>query len=155
MNYNIGDKVIVKEADAIISKSFGNPTAWTKRKASTAGAVGVIVDKMFSEAESEYLYRIRIEGDNFTRASFYSENDFEPFREKSAEQDEFIIETEVVDNLCMAYMYKVENNIRTEIGRGHGHIIHEGAIGIAQATSYAMKKLYEKLNNGNLSLRGE
>lgn len=153
--YNIGDKVVIKEANSISRKSFGDPTAWTKRKASTAGEIGVIVDKMFSEAESNFLYRIRIGDDTHARAAFYTEEDFEPYREKVSKKEEFVIETEVVENVCMAYMYKVENNIRTEIGRGHGHIIHEGYIGIAQATSYAVKKLYENLNGGNFIKKGD
>ena len=32
-----------------------------------------------------------------------------------------------------------------EIGRGHGHVIHHGAIGIAQAMSYACKRIWNEL----------
>lgn len=42
-----------------------------------------------------------------------------------------------------------EDGTSKEIGRGHGHIIHEGALGIAQATSYALYRLYKRLEENN------
>ena len=33
-----------------------------------------------------------------------------------------------------------------EVTRGHGHIIHEGTVGWAQACSYAIKKAYENMD---------
>ena len=33
--------------------------------------------------------------------------------------------------------------------RGHGHIIHEGAMGIAQASAYALKKIWQKMEGGD------
>lgn len=32
-----------------------------------------------------------------------------------------------------------------EIARGHGHVIHQGALGIAQAMSYACKRIWNDL----------
>ncbi len=34
-----------------------------------------------------------------------------------------------------------------EIARGHGHVIHPGALGIAQAMSYACKRIWNDLVN--------
>lgn len=148
MEFNIGDIVIIKHPITILSRSHGNPTAWTKRKGNTAGAKGTIVDKMYSEAESRFLYRIRIEGENFTRAAFYSEDDIEiNIGEIEAE---YSVETEFLDNVVIAIVYKTVNGEKQEFVRGHGHIIHEGDVGVLQALSYALKKAYEKFNGGTL-----
>ena len=51
----------------------------------------------------------------------------------------------MLENLVVGIMYEVKGSTKTEIVRGHGHIIHEGALGKAQAASYSLKKIYEKL----------
>ena len=60
-------------------------------------------------------------------------------------------EFDYLENVVVARFYEIRNDVKTEIGRGHGHIIHEGAIGIAQASSYALKRLFENLNGGSLT----
>ena len=55
-------------------------------------------------------------------------------------------EFEYLDNVVVAIFYEIKGEVKTEIARGHGHIIHEGTIGIAQASSYAVKRIYQKLN---------
>lgn len=145
MEYNIGDIVTIKQPEQTAIRSMGDPTVWLKRKSSTAGKTAVIVDKMFSEAESRFLYRIRIDGETITRAAFYTEEDF-----VGEDEDQYTLEAKVLDNVCVVIVFKNENGEKKEISRGHGHRIHEGEIGIMQAFSYAIKKAYEKINNGNL-----
>ena len=58
---------------------------------------------------------------------------------------------EFLDNLVIARLYEVVEDKKWEIARGHGHIIHEGLVGIAQASSYALKKILEAVNNGSLN----
>ena len=55
-----------------------------------------------------------------------------------------------IENVAVVKILKREENstAREEIVRGHGHIIHEGDVGIVQALSYALKKAYEKINGG-------
>ena len=55
-------------------------------------------------------------------------------------------EFDYLDNVVVARFYEVKGEEMTEIARGHGHIIHEGALGIAQASSYALKRIYQKIN---------
>lgn len=146
MELNIGSIVIIKHPISIESRCKGDPTTWTKRKGNTAGLKATIVDKMYSEAEARFLYRIRLEGENFTRAAFYTEEDFAIDDGKSKE---YSIETEVIDNVAIAIIYKTVDGEKKEIVRGHGHIIHEGDIGVIQALSYSLKKAYEKINGGS------
>lgn len=51
-----------------------------------------------------------------------------------------------LDDVVLAVFYEVdENGNKTEIARGHGHIIHEGALGIAQAAGYALKRIRDEV----------
>ena len=54
------------------------------------------------------------------------------------------------NNVVVARLYETKDGEEKEIAKGHGHIIHEGAIGIAQASSYALKRIYEDLNGGHM-----
>ncbi len=147
MEYNIGDIVTIKQVEAVAVRSMGDPTAWMKRKSSTAGKTATIVDKMFSEAESKFLYRILIEGESIPRAAFYTDEDF-----KSEDVDDgYRIDTKVLDNVCVVIIYRNDGGCWVEVSRGHGHRIHEGEVGIIQAFSYAIKKAYEKINGGTLN----
>lgn len=148
MQFNIGDTVIINQPEAIVDRSRGNCYAWTKRKGNTAGEIGTIADKMYSEAEDKHLYRIRIEGEARVRSAFYTEEDFELYV-ADIKQD-YILETEILENLAVVRIYKNEDGEKKEIVRGHGHIFHEGDIGVIQALSYALKKAYEKINGGTI-----
>ena len=53
-------------------------------------------------------------------------------------------------DVVVAILYETVGDVEREIGRGHGHIIHSGAIGFAQAASFAMKKIYTNMNEGKM-----
>ena len=72
------------------------------------------------------------------------EDDLEPSRKKS----EYTVETEIADNVVIGIIYEVIDGKKFEVCRGHGHIIHEGAEGIAQACSYAYKKAFAEIDTG-------
>ena len=40
---------------------------------------------------------------------------------------------------------EVTEDSKSSLAKGHGHMIHEGELGVAQAASYACKRLYESL----------
>lgn len=112
------------------------------------GETGQIVDRMYSERDKDYYYSVsydtREEGETFIE-------DGESIREVvDVDADTYEVESEILNNVCIAKVYRKENGGKKEICRGHGHIIHEGDIGVVQALSYAFKKAYEKINNGNL-----
>lgn len=52
-----------------------------------------------------------------------------------------------LDNLVLVVLYEATEAGPVEIARSHGRIIHEGAAGIAQATSYAMKGVWYKIQD--------
>ena len=151
--FYIGDKVRIKtldeiSEDRITDRTRGDRTAWTKRKVETAGETGVIVDKMYSEATDINLYSVQIDGNGFVSAHFYCEDDLTPYVEE--EEVGYATETRILEKVVVGIIYEVRGDEYIEVTRGHGHIIHEGAFGIAQATSYAFKKAWEKMNGGNI-----
>ena len=150
--YYIGDKVKIKNltdvsGEKIADRKNGDPTIWTKRKATTAGSTAIIVDKMYSEARKLNLYLVQLEENGYVPSQYYCDDDFSPYTEETVS---YITETQISENLVIARLYEVKGDQKTEIGNGHGHIFHDGALGIAQATSYAFKKLYTEMNGGSL-----
>lgn len=152
MAFNIGDRVRVKDYDEIpddlkVKNADGNPSLWSVGKSKCCGQKGEIVDIMYSTAYEKYIYRIHFDG--------YTERSRADFTEEALEllqEDEvtYHFETDFAeDNVVIVIMYEDNEDSSKEIARGHGHIIHDGALGIAQATSYAMYKLYKRMGNEN------
>lgn len=141
MEFKIGDRVKVKEYADI-------PEAHrTKAMGRMCGEVGIVTNKLYSEADDSYTYKIQF--DNYPRPStkMWTEEHLDLYEEPTTE---YRYEFENLENMVVARLYEVTGDTKTEIARGHGHIIREGVIGIAQASSYALKKIYEKLNGGTL-----
>jgi hypothetical protein len=108
-----------------------------------AGCIAEVVDIYEGKRTGKIMYRVKIveTGDECTLAAV----DLEAYEEKHEYRFEFFYD----DNVVIVSMYDGD----TLIERGHGHIIHSGADGIAQAASYAMKKLWAKLNDKGGDLR--
>ena len=119
------------------------------------GEAGMIIDRMYSEAEKDYYYSVKLdnrgEDDN---GELYTADEIRIVEDKT----EYSVETEILSNVCVAKVFKKKDGKMQEVSRGHGHIIHEGDLGILQALSYAFKKAYEAIggdykgghNNGRI-----
>lgn len=115
----------------------------------TLGKAGVVEDKLFSNKADGFVYIVKF--DDSTHP-FYKPL---PGGELvSVEEPTYRFEVYRADNVMVAVMYEDGCESEREIGRFHGHIIHEGAIGVAQAASYAMKKLYTSMNGGSMLVYG-
>jgi hypothetical protein len=55
------------------------------------------------------------------------------------------ISIDIAENVVIASLYEVCDPNMRPIAKGHGHIIHEGELGIAQAASYACMRLYKSI----------
>jgi hypothetical protein len=119
-NFNIGDEV----------------------KVSRTKETGVITDKMYSEAKSTFMYVVK--PNDSGRSIMRLEQELEPL----SKQAQYKVEVDVADGVVIGVIYEVTNNSKQEVFRGHGHVIHEGSIGIAQACSYAFKKAFASIDNG-------
>jgi hypothetical protein len=107
------------------------------------GESGVIIDKMFSQAKDCFIYIVKPDDSN-CRTHMRREEELEPF----SKPKEYKIDTQVADGVVIVVLYEIENGQEYEVCRGHGHIIHEGAEGIAQALSYASKRAFSDIDTG-------
>lgn len=141
IGYNIGDRVIVKAYEDIPTESR------TKGMARLCGKIGVITDKLYSECFDGFVYKIHFDDFETPSKKLWSD---ECFMRYSVPTATYHYEFDYLDNVVVAKFYEVKGDTKTEIERGHGHIIHEGARGVAQASAYALKKIFEKMNGGTL-----
>lgn len=109
------------------------------------GLKGTIIDRLYSESAGEYTYIVQFDGNDKPSIHRWLEGELWTLTPTV----EYSIEFTYAENLVVARLYELGDESKTEISRGHGHIFHDGALGIAQAASYAMKKLYQKLEENN------
>ena len=122
ITFNIGDRVRVK--------------------CSEVEGAGVIADKLYSEAQSKFIFRVCFDGhEKPSNVSF----DVASLELIPQEAVSYCHEFEYLDNVVIARFYEIKGDTKTELMRGHGHIIHEGALGIAQASAYALKRIWLKM----------
>lgn len=89
--------------------------------------------------DSECVYRIATDN----HLVFYIvEDELELVPEKNYSM---AVQIDVAENVVIATLYEETEIVKSPLAKGHGHIIHAGELGIAQAASYACKKLYESL----------
>lgn len=65
--------------------------------------------------------------------------------EEKVPPSRFFHEITYLDSLVLVVLYEATGEGKKELARGHGHIIHEGAAGVAQATSYAMRGIWNQM----------
>ena len=152
MAFNIGDRIKIKDYADIpteLKAKFvdGNPHLWNAGKAKACGRTGTIKDVFYSNAYDCYVYQVQYDEDKYPTQTLFDEDAFVPYDTSKCTYD---FDIQQLDSLVVVVMYSVCGDERVEIARGHGHIIHEAEKGIAQATSYALKKIYEKLNGGEI-----
>lgn len=137
--YTIGQKVVVKEWDQL--------PAHLQNRATVGGLCGFeaeIIDRLYSEATHTYNYKLRLTGAKTCPARLLPAEALDPVEEKLPR--EYVHEITYLDDVVVAVFYGIdEDGNKTEIARGHGHIIHEGAFGVAQAASYALKRIRDEV----------
>ena len=129
--FKIGDRVKVKEYYDIPEE------LQTKGIARFGGEVGTISDKFYSEGQKCHVYSIEFDNYATSKKLWKAE-----MLELVDEEVSYTYEFEYLDNVVVARLFELREDSKTEIARGHGHIIHEGVLGIAQAASYALRKIF-------------
>ncbi len=110
-------------------------------RATDSGLIGIVRD-IFTNVAGEALYTVAIQGDTKPHVMIFSEDALEAAPEEVTYRHEF----EYLDKVVIARFYETRNGVESEICRGHGHIIHTGTLGIAQAASCALKRIYLNLS---------
>ena len=136
MEFKIGDRVRIRPYDKMESEYK------VKTFARVSGCEGEIVDVMFSVAKERNIYKIKLDGYDRTSKCEFDEGCFD-IVEDIAPRYEY--EFDILENIVIARLYEVTDTDRKEIAKGHGHIIHDGVLGVAQASSYALKRIYTAL----------
>ena len=109
------------------------------------GKTAVIDDRMYSDKLCDWKYIVKFDDSNVPYVKPLQGKDLEPI----ADDKKYRFEVFQADNNVMvAVMYEIDGDTEREIKRYHGHIMHEGLVGITQAASYAMKKIYIGMNDG-------
>lgn len=132
--YSIGARIRVRDYNDIPEEHQ------TKGVAKMCGEIGTIEDVFYSEAQQCDLYVIQF--DNFSKSTkLWKEELLEEVDEAVTYEYEF----EYLENLVVARLYEIKENSKVEIAKGHGHIFHDGVVGIVQASSYALKRIYYQI----------
>ena len=103
--------------------------------------IGEVTYVLYSAHKDEYTYEVR----NAENASdLFSEGELELVPDKK--EYSMDIKIDIAQNVVIATLYESTNGgDASVVGKGHGHLIHEGELGIAQAASYACMRLYKSI----------
>ena len=113
---------------------------------------GIISDVMFSNRCKANVYEVQYEKDRDEYGTFEVIDLRLAPKPREFSMD---IRIDIAQNIVIATLYEdCGDMLKKPLRRGHGHIIHDGELGIAQAASYACKRLYDSLadsysNGGN------
>lgn len=141
--FEIGDRVRIKDYADL------PPECQNAGFSKNCGKEGEIVDMIWSRAKQVVLYRIQFDDCTYVSKTDYPEGSFDPI--PSLPKVTYGFEYDYADNVVIAIFYEYHDEAQTELARAHGHIIYEGAIGIAQAASFATKRCYDKVSGNDTS----
>ena len=105
------------------------------------GITGEVKEALYSSLTDCWYYEVM--GNKEKSVLTIKEGDLEIAPEKK--EYSMDIKIDIASNVVIATLYEETGDIKSPLAKGHGHLIHEGQLGIAQAASYACKKLYESL----------
>lgn len=100
-----------------------------------------VMDAFYSIRSNKWFYEVRNNKD-MTDSTCSEENLVLAPEKKDYSMD---IKIDIANNVVIATLYESVGGVQKPIHKGHGHLIHEGEIGIAQAASYACYRLYRSM----------
>lgn len=101
--------------------------------------IGKVVDVMYSSSKDKYTYEVSNEEGG---SDLFGEEELIPAPKKDYSME---VKIDIANNVVITTMYESVGGVQKPIHKGHGHLIHEGEIGIAQAASYACMRLYKSM----------
>ena len=139
IEFQIGDRVRVHNYEDFPEHMKNSACA------KVAGKEGEIVDALWSYANNCTIYKIQLDGyDRISKVNFTADS-FALIEEEEVAAKTYTYEFAYLETIVTARLYEVVGDTKTQIAIGHGHIIHDGALGIAQAASYALKRIWMAL----------
>lgn len=101
--------------------------------------IGKIVDIWHSIGKNAVMYAVECEGGH---TGLFGEDQLEPAPLPVSYRFEAVVE----GNVAVVAMHATQGNKEWVITRGHAHIIHDGDVGMAQAVSFAARRMFENLD---------
>lgn len=101
--------------------------------------IGIVRDIWHSLVQNKFMYAVDIENGN---RAMYAEDQLEP----EPLPITYSFESTIDGNVAVCVMYATQGDETWVYARGHAHIIHDGAVGLAQAASYAARRMFESLD---------
>lgn len=101
--------------------------------------IGTISDIWHSLSQDKLLYAVDVEGGI---RGLYAEAQLEP----APIPVEYSWEAHIDGNVAVCTMTATQGEKTWIYARGHAHIIHNGEVGMAQAISYAARRMFESLD---------
>ena len=101
---------------------------------------GKVTDVLYSASKDAYTYQVTNEEDEVDE--LFSEDDLKVAPDTEYSMD---IKIDIAKNVLIATLYEVKGEQMRPICKGHGHLIHQGSVGIAQAASYACNRLWKTI----------
>ena len=106
-----------------------------------AETIGIVTDIWSSLAQSRTMYEVAYES-NGTKG-LYAEAQLE----LAPLPTEYTFGAYIDGNVAVAVMNAKQGEKEWIFARGHAHIIHDGAVGLAQAISFAARRMFETLDS--------
>ena len=138
IKFNIGDRVRVRAYDELPEEVRNKATA------TLCGKDGEVVDIIYSNAKHRLFYTVHLDGYDKPSAKMFTEEAIEAIPQPVHVSYDYAFD--YLDNVVVARFLEVDSEgNETELAKGHGHILHDGALGIAQAASCALKQIWYAL----------
>lgn len=106
---------------------------------SKALSIGVIRDIWSSVVQNKQMYAVETEGGH---CGLYAEDQLE----LAPLPIDYTFEAHIDGNVAVVTMIATQGDKTWIFARGHAHIIHDGEVGMAQAVSYAARRMFECLD---------
>lgn len=101
--------------------------------------IGIVSDIWHSLAQNNLMYAVDTEGGI---RGLYAEDQLQP----APLPIEYTWEAHIDGNVAVVTMNATQGEKTWVYARGHAHIIHDGEVGMAQAISYAARRMFESLD---------
>lgn len=102
--------------------------------------IGTVSDIWSSLAKAVLMYAVENEADGY--CGMYSEDQLEP----APLPIDYSFEAHIDGNVAVVTMNATQGEKTWVYARGHAHILHDGEVGMAQAISFASKRMFESLD---------
>ena len=105
-----------------------------------AETIGIVTDIWSSMAQGRAMYEVAYESNG--NKALYAEDQLE----LAPVPISFSWEAHIDGNVAVCTMTATQGEKSWVYSRGHAHIIHDGEVGMAQAISYAARRMFENLD---------